>query len=169
MTAETASTAGPKVSKAKAFDVSKPLRELAKEARTVKAPKAHPNARVDRNVTFDRGGTAESLTAGGAGTSGAVGTLAVGADPRQLRGPVNQDNFDVFGFRVNPPDTIGDVGPNHFVEMINLVFAVYDKTGTCSSGRSIPAPMGGICRRRTARIPPAIRSSSTTSSRTAGS
>jgi len=41
----------------------------------------------------------------------------------------NQDNFDVFGFRVNPPDPVGDVGPNHYVEMVNLVFAVYDKAG----------------------------------------
>jgi hypothetical protein len=36
----------------------------------------------------------------------------------------------VFGFRVNPPDPVGDVGPNHYVEMINLVFGVYSKTGT---------------------------------------
>ena len=36
----------------------------------------------------------------------------------------NQDNFNIFGGRVNPPDTIGDVGPNHYVEMINLVYAI---------------------------------------------
>jgi len=41
----------------------------------------------------------------------------------------NQDNFNIFGFRVNPPDPNGEVGPNHYVEMINLVFAVYDKNG----------------------------------------
>ena len=33
------------------------------------------------------------------------------------------DNFNVFGFRVNPPDPNGEVGPNNYVEMINLVFA----------------------------------------------
>src|SRR5206468_6738650 len=31
--------------------------------------------------------------------------------------------------RVNPPDPNGEVGPNHYVEMINLDFAVYDKNG----------------------------------------
>jgi hypothetical protein len=46
-----------------------------------------------------------------------------------FEGLSNQDNFDVFGFRVNPPDPVGDVGPNHYVEMINLVFGVYDKAG----------------------------------------
>jgi hypothetical protein len=60
----------------------------------------------------------------------------------------NQDNFNIFGFRVNPPDPNGDVGPNHYVEMINLVFAVYDKhgnkllgpvdTGTLWAGFAIP-------------------------------
>ena len=47
-----------------------------------------------------------------------------------FEGLSNQDNFNVLGIRVNPPDPVGDVGPNHYVEMINLVFAVYSKTGT---------------------------------------
>jgi uncharacterized repeat protein (TIGR01451 family) len=32
-------------------------------------------------------------------------------------------------FQVNPPDTVGDVGPNHYVQMVNLVFSVYSKSG----------------------------------------
>jgi hypothetical protein len=35
---------------------------------------------------------------------------------------------------VNPPDPVGDVGPNHYVEMVNLVFGVYSKTGTLLLG-----------------------------------
>jgi hypothetical protein len=46
-----------------------------------------------------------------------------------FEGVSNEDNFNLFGFRVAPPDPVGDVGPNHYVEMINLVFAVYDKQG----------------------------------------
>src|SRR5260370_17647931 len=46
-----------------------------------------------------------------------------------FEGLSNQDNFNVFGFRVNPPDPNGEVGPNHYVEIINLVFAVFDKNG----------------------------------------
>ena len=125
-----AGTASPKVSKAKAFDVSIPLRELAKQARSVKAPTAHPSPRVDRNVTTVDGSSAESVVAAGAGSSGSLGTLAVGPTLANFEGLSNQDNFNVFGFRVNPPDPVGDVGPNHYVEMINLVFGVYSKTGT---------------------------------------
>ena len=51
-----------------------------------------------------------------------------------FEGMSNQDNFNVFGFRVNPPDPNGEVGPNHYVEMINLVFAVYDKAGNLLLG-----------------------------------
>ena len=33
-----------------------------------------------------------------------------------------------------PPDPVGAVGPNHYVEMVNSSFAVYSKTGTKLSG-----------------------------------
>ena len=49
---------------------------------------------------------------------------------QNFEGISNQDNFSIFGGRVNPPDPVGDVGPNHYVEMVNLTFAVYNKTGT---------------------------------------
>ena len=33
-----------------------------------------------------------------------------------------------------PPDTIGDVGPNHYVQMVNTSFAIFDKSGSTLSG-----------------------------------
>jgi len=54
---------------------------------------------------------------------------AIPAPLANFEGMSNQNKFDVFGFRVNPPDPVGDVGPNHYVEMVNLVFAIYDKAG----------------------------------------
>lgn len=33
-----------------------------------------------------------------------------------------------------PPDTIGDVGPNHYVQMVNTSFAIFDKSGNTLSG-----------------------------------
>ncbi|PNY80427.1 hypothetical protein [Deinococcus koreensis] len=53
-----------------------------------------------------------------------------------FEGLSNQDNFNLLGFRVNPPDPVGDVGPNHYVEMTNLAFAVYDKQGRVLLGPS---------------------------------
>lgn len=58
-----------------------------------------------------------------------------------FEGLSNQDNFNVIGGRVNPPDPVGDVGKNHYVEMVNLVFAVYSKTGTLLLG---PADIGSL-------------------------
>lgn len=44
-------------------------------------------------------------------------------------GASNDDNASVLGFIVAPPDTDGDVGPDHFVQMINLLTTIYDKSG----------------------------------------
>ncbi len=63
------------------------------------------------------------------------GTLA------NFEGLSNQDNFNLFGGRVNPPDPNGEVGPNHYVEMVNLVFAVYAKNGTSLLG---PVSIGAL-------------------------
>jgi hypothetical protein len=46
-----------------------------------------------------------------------------------FEGPSNADNLSIFGFRVAPPDPVGDVGMNHYVAMVNLNFAVYSKQG----------------------------------------
>jgi hypothetical protein len=58
-----------------------------------------------------------------------------------FEGPSNQDNFDTFGFRVNPPDSDGDVGKSHYVAMINLVFSIYTKQGQLLFG---PASIGSL-------------------------
>ena len=52
----------------------------------------------------------------------------------QSKGPVvNVDGVgNVNG--VYPPDTDGDVGPNHYFQMINLSFAIYDKAGNILYG-----------------------------------
>ena len=58
-----------------------------------------------------------------------------------FEGLSNQDNFDTFGFRVNPPDNDGDVGPNHYVELINLILGVFDKSGNKLLG---PVDIGSL-------------------------
>ncbi|WP_309570202.1 hypothetical protein, partial [Deinococcus sp.] len=58
-----------------------------------------------------------------------------------FEGVSNQDNANLLGFRVNPADPVGDVGPNHYVEMTNLTFAVYDKQGSVLMG---PAKLGDL-------------------------
>lgn len=41
----------------------------------------------------------------------------------------SNDNFAAYGFRIVPPDTIGDVGPDHYVQAANALFRVFDKAG----------------------------------------
>ncbi len=58
-------------------------------------------------------------------TPGLAPTTISGGFP----GASNDDNNAVLGIRIAPPDTDGTVGPNHFVQMINLLTTIYDKNG----------------------------------------
>jgi hypothetical protein len=141
-TANPAASPTPTVTWAAAHDVSPPLRDLA-------AGRTAPDAEDPANEP-DRG----PISAGDSGHS-ADGALqsallpaAIPSTQQNFEGLSNQDNFNIFGRRVNPPDPNGEVGPNNYVEMVNLVFAVYDKagnrllgpvdTGTLWSGFAIP-------------------------------
>ncbi|NUM43460.1 MAG: carboxypeptidase regulatory-like domain-containing protein, partial [Anaerolineales bacterium] len=48
-----------------------------------------------------------------------------------------QGNFNQY----TPPDTDGDVGPNHYIQMVNVSFAIYDKSGNLLSG---PTPFNDL-------------------------
>ncbi len=74
--------------------------------------------------------------------------------------PVTTLNFDgvgngftgpsgTFTVQAAPPDTEGDVGPNHYVQVVNTDFAIFNKSGTPIFG---PVPIntlwsgfGGLC------------------------
>jgi len=125
----------PKFSKAVAFDVSPTLRSLQPIAR----PRTYPPNTI-LEMRPERAGS-EGPVAHRARARGLDGALQL-LNPRPtipaplltFEGASNLDNFNVFGFRVNPPDPNGEVGPNNFVEMINLVFTVYDKAGNLLLG-----------------------------------
>jgi hypothetical protein len=58
----------------------------------------------------------------------------------------NQDNLTVFRVPNHPPDTVGDVGPSHYVQMVNALYRVFDKQGNAltppRSLSSLFAPLG---------------------------
>src|SRR5438552_213578 len=125
----------PTFSKAVAFDVSPALRDLPRAARPLVFD---PNKIVE--VRPERGGS-EGPQAHGVKPYSADGVLqlfnpapTIPAPLLTFEGMSNQDNFNIFGFRVNPPDPNGEVGRNNFVEMINLVCAVYDNAGNLLAG-----------------------------------
>jgi hypothetical protein len=59
-------------------------------------------------------------------------------DPANLlqifEGGENDDNWDVLGAFIAPPDTIGEVGKDHFVQMFNLLTEIFDKDGNSVFG-----------------------------------
>ena len=116
-----------------AFDVSPALRDMA-------AHRVTPEVSADEEEEEIR--TERGLTAIDNGFSG-DGAIQISAQPpaatlssliANFEGLSNQANFNLFGFRVNPPDPVGDVGPNHYVEMVNLTFAIYNKSGNLVLG-----------------------------------
>src|SRR5260221_104861 len=81
---------------------------------------------------------------------GELGPLAPMPAPLlTFAGTSDNDNQALVGFRVVPPDTNGDVGPNHYVQWNNLVFEVFDKTGAPVlgplPGNTLFAGFGGPC------------------------
>jgi hypothetical protein len=118
---------GPTVIWDAAHDLSPPLREMAQ-------------GRIPPGVEEPGDEDDEGPLAEGEGYSpdGALQSVmpptTIPSTQANFEGLSNQDNFNIFGFRVNPPDPNGDVGPNNYVEMINLVFGVYDKAGNLLVG-----------------------------------
>ena len=116
------------VSKAVSFGVSKPLRDIKAQAgansnkQTIKGslpvPKASAGAKS--NVASKDG----ALQSAAPAAVQAMPTPALSFD-----GINNADNATVDGGQYLPPDTNGDVGPNNYVQAVNVLFQVFDKAG----------------------------------------
>ena len=63
-----------------------------------------------------------------------VSAMAMPAVATSFEGINQRTQGNVSGFFVNPPDTVGDVGPNHYVECVNLACQVFDKAGASVAG-----------------------------------
>ncbi|HEX9546297.1 MAG TPA: hypothetical protein VF942_03120, partial [Acidimicrobiales bacterium] len=116
-------------------DVSAPLRTL--QASPV-APAGKGN-QSHRPLHPGRSG-AKLPTAGSIQTK--AGAAAMPSTSTNFEGVNNIDG-------VLPPDTNGDVGPNNYVQWVNLQFEVFDRTGAGllgpSQGNTLWAGFGGVC------------------------
>ncbi len=125
--ASTARAIKPKFYDNVAFDVSPTLRVLAARRVTPALPEEDQGEVREENGPDAIGSEVyfpdTAIQTNNPSQPSISGTIA------NFEGVSNQDNFDIFGGRVNPPDPVGDVGPNNYVEMINLVFSIYDKSG----------------------------------------
>lgn len=130
----------PKFSTPAAYDVSPALSDLAKNA---VAPASGDLPEERGPVVTDHGFSGDGAIQASS-TSRQLSALAIPAPSVSFEGLRNTDNpFRADGTQilVNPPDPVGDVGPNHYVEMVNLSFAVYDKQGNRLLG---PTPLGAL-------------------------
>lgn len=120
------------VGTAAAFDVSPPLRDLAKTAAPASVPADLPAERGP--VAADRGHSPD----------GALQAVSAQDLDEQISPPlVNFEGTSNFTNPrlISPPDPDGDVGPNHYVQMVNVQFAVYSKAGALLAG---PAQIGTL-------------------------
>jgi hypothetical protein len=125
----------PRWTDAVAHDTSAPLATLARTSRRIGGPA--PIRPPERGPVVPRNG----FSGDGARQAGQVAGAPTTFPIVNFEGLSNQNNQDLFGRQVSPPDPIGDVGPHDYVQMTNLAFAVYDKAGNRRLG---PASIGDL-------------------------
>src|ERR1700687_788077 len=127
------------------FAVSKPVRSL---------PAARPDPKETRPPIWERENEQRPKPQSDRGDrdgalQGSVAPLAMPAPLVSFEGGSNADNLAAFGFRLSPPDTNGAVGIAHYVQMVNLLARVFDKTGAPLTPffkvSSLFTPLGGLC------------------------
>lgn len=117
----------PKFADAAQGNEANPRKHYGREGRLARVPKPAPkrDALLDFQVRASTTRLAAALTAG-----------AVNVDGQGFTG-------------VNPPDTVGDVGPGHFIQAINMSngtsYTVYNKaTGAVIAGPFLLSDLGGM-------------------------
>lgn len=117
------------------FAVSPPLSEMGidtKEVESMRRFKDPLTESPEKNTSPPLSGVTDSPAELAASVQASTPTLNIPAPASApIEGLSNQDNADhpAIGIRVLPPDTVGDVGPNHYVQATNLLFRVFDKSG----------------------------------------
>jgi hypothetical protein len=128
----------PKVGTAAAFDVSPALRDMPMIAPGQGQQAWAKQMPTDRSLL---GRVANRAHRPDGALQKAASPNAMPSPLFTFEGPRNEDNFDIFGIRVNPPDPNGDVGQHDYIATVNLTFAIYTKTGGLLYG---PADIGSL-------------------------
>lgn len=136
----------PEVKRAARFDVSPALRTITPQVGGTKKAEddTGPGGPVG-DMRHDPDPVLQSLVGSGvfSGSNGFAGTIA---------------NFEgMGGLGSTPPDPNGDIGPNHYVQMVNARFQVFTRDGTSVFGpaniNTLFAGFGGPCQTENAGDP----------------
>jgi hypothetical protein len=126
----------PTIGAAAKFDISAPLRSMPPAPRRVGPAREVPIQKPD---FLKKRARPAALAADPLLRGYVPGKQDPMPDPiLTFEGTSDADNEAVVGTRVVPPDTNGDVGPNHYVQWNNLVFEIFDKNGA-----SLVGPLAG--------------------------
>ncbi len=154
----------PFTARAAGFAVSRPLTEVAKRAPVASRRKSRaeeeeeernraPRNKVTRVVTPQAKTAADVAAARGLKRDTALQLSLpapnMPAPTLSFEGLGRADNIAAGFGNFSPPDTNGDVGPNHYVQMDNLLVRVWNKAGTPLTApfrlSSLFASLGGQC------------------------
>lgn len=115
----------PRVVRADAFGISRPVRAVANEMRF-----SAPSMPMSFAAGFETGTNSLLPNAVHDGhTAAQFGPAQMPAPIISFEGISNADNVAAFNALLVPPDMNGDIGPSHYVQTVNSLFRVYDKTG----------------------------------------
>ncbi|HMJ08249.1 MAG TPA: hypothetical protein VK468_04545, partial [Pyrinomonadaceae bacterium] len=152
--AETAPLSPPLTAKAAAFAESRPMPRRSSESdhRTV-IPTVPPKTQM-------LGAASERAFSSLGERDASIAEIGGGQMPEPTRsfdGLVNMDNVDAFGLLILPPDMNGDVGPDHYVQIVNSLVRVYNKSGSPLTPpiklSNIFAPLNTACAARNDGLP----------------
>ena len=132
------------------LDPDRAAKAAAKRAKQEEKIKNPFNAKTIKNAVPGAGAAASNYAFRDEALPDAPAAPSVVPTPGvSFDGLSSQDNQTTFGTTFAPPDTVGDVGPNHYVQMTNTLVRIFNKNGTPASApfllSSLTNVLGGPC------------------------
>ena len=141
----------PEVGRPVAFAVSPAIRDLPPEPRTKRDTNEEPELKMNPNRIVRSEVVNPSGPSGDAAVQDSVPAPNIPATTTSFEGMSIFDTI-ALGQGFLPPDTEGDVGPNHFVQTVNSTWRVWNKAGVPQTpvmtlGSIFNSlPVGNLCR-----------------------
>ncbi|MFZ2488390.1 MAG: proprotein convertase P-domain-containing protein [Anaerolineae bacterium] len=133
-------TDGPTVLQPDHIDISPPLRDIAPIITSQSDPALMRFQESEVLPGHEKVGSFSSVDS----------TYQNSHGPLAMPAPIqNWDGINNVGYSMRPPDTVGDVGLNHYVQWVNVRFQIWNKTGTSlygpANGNTLWSGFGGQC------------------------
>ena len=140
--------ASPVVSESNRYDLSPPLRSITPRMPMVYEGD-HQRDYVFERPSYRRGFPDRKVPADDLRLQDRQGTAKMPGPILNFEGISASDILAVNGYTPYPPDPNGDVGLDHYVQWVNVSFAIWDKTGKRvygpAAGNTLWAGFGGPC------------------------